>query len=113
MKKKEPTIAEILHYAADYCLYDNYWESIYEEYQDHKYNNCFDAVWKAAEVLSEKPGSILTVVAQGMKNLGFSNNNYWNFSGADINAIYIFEQIQQQRYAWLEFCALLAEEQQV
>jgi len=94
-------------------LYDNYWESLYEEYPDQKYNNCFDAVWKAAEVLSENSGSILTVVAQGMKNLGFSNDCSWEFSGADINAIYIFKQVQQQHYAWLKFCALLAEEQKV
>ena len=110
MQNQEPTIAEILHYAADNCLYADYHEHIYDWYPDTKRKYSCDAIRLATEHFGVT-ASMLGRIMKGLQNLGLDTGS----TGAFLATLdpYLFNEIQQQRYSWLKFCALLAEEQGV
>jgi hypothetical protein len=92
----KPTIAEVLHYAADYCLVEpgnNY-------KLGKKFYSC-NAVVKAALALRVKYVPIL----DGLCRMGVSTGSTRMF--LDV------KDPQGARYMWLKFAALMAEEQGV
>jgi len=120
MKKQEITIAEILHYAADYCLYDDYYEFLYNWYPngEKQLRSCW-AIRTATEHFGVTKLLIERIMI-GLRNLGLDPSNPEMFPSSvdsvkfpSSNDPVRFHEIQQQRYAWLKFCALLAEEQGV
>lgn len=105
MKKKEPTIAEILHYAADYCLHHDYYQYLANDWPCIKQKYSCDAIAEAVDRLNASKDT-LDVIFDGLENLGLARATFNAFDNADE-----FNEVQQQRYSWLKFCALLAEEQ--
>lgn len=111
MKKQEPTIAEILHYAADYCLIatqNEYFSSNAARLQKMKYScNAIDEA--VCRLRATKATAVR--IRTGLTNLGLDvkAGKAWPEDLSENR----FNEIQQQRYAWLKFCALLAEEQGV
>jgi len=117
------TIAEILHYAADHCL-DETFDSTRVRFvsgDPHLYS-C-NAIHAAARELMQ-PGlvivssaghyvyapdtvKILVRIETGLVNLGLNINSLKSFNDVPRS------MRQQARYAWLKFCAMLAEEQGV
>lgn len=104
MKKKQHTVADVLHYAADHILAVTKYEYHYAMGK-HKYSCC--AVTDACMQLNVS----WTTVMEGLKEMGcpttsttaFNDKGYDNFSVKN----------QQTRYMWLKWAALMAEEQGV
>lgn len=102
---KEPTIAEVLHLAADEYLSNGYWslERFYE-----RSGSC-DAIELACRALANNRESHLRLqkrIFKGLRNLGLKVNSFTQFDSVKSDR-------QGARYAWLKFAAMIAEEQGV
>jgi len=101
--RKEPTIAEVLHYAADCCLWGG-------EVLPGEVYSCH-AVNRAANELTSSKWSAVTVrrkIFEGLRKMGldtYAMDQFAELTGC-INR-------QAARYVWLKFAALIAEEQGV
>ncbi len=102
---KQVTIAEILHHAADVCLSgDQSW---------YGGKRTFSCCAIDLAVLNLVPGynaqiKMIRVIKYGLCELGLKTSSLTEFSE------FTYGRKQQgARYAWLKFCALLAEEQGV
>jgi hypothetical protein len=104
MTKKQHTVADALHYAADHVL-----AATKYEYRcvpnKHKYSCC--AATDACIDLNIR----WSVVIKGLENMGCptSSLNAFNDQGYDKFS----EEAQGMRYMWLKWAALMAEEQGV
>lgn len=116
---KTPTIAQVLHRAADEFLHD----SIIRHYKQQSHNvsrkcvfSCI-AIDKSVQAFRLEIGdcsdsrtwsyNTLEVIFQGLQELGLDV-----MSGTQFNSVQIKDR-QQVRYAWLKFAAMIAEEQGV
>lgn len=112
--RRNATIAEILHDAADKYLKDDYFS---REGGKARYS-CLAILMSIFELESEwyfewedwKKNKQFKQIIQGMKNLGFKTN--YDNEGT-IFADMRWSEVQAARYGWLKFCAMLAEEQGV
>ena len=107
-----PTIAEILHYAADKKLASKkseYWNF----YSDKEKYSCY-AMHEAVIDLYpnsnwDEHNALITRIDTGLKNMGCPTGATDAFGDAQgFNP-----ENQQSRYAWLKFAAKMAEEQNV
>ena len=104
MSNTAPKISEIFHYAADNCL----WNGIGEWDFNGMIFSC-DAIDCATRfMMPYKASNIENTIKEGLWNLGLSTSSVDAF-----NNIPFGEQRQSARYAWLKFCAMMAEEQGV
>ena len=114
-----PTIAEILHYAADkrlaskrseYWMHSNY--SMHSNVNKEKFSCC--AMHEAVRDLCynldwEQRDALIQRIETGLKNMGCPTGSinafedYYEFNSEN----------QQSRYVWLKFAAKMAEEQGV
>jgi hypothetical protein len=115
MKKKQPTVADVLHYAADKCLvaHSRYSEGSGKE----KFSCCAveEAVYRiTGQVYGGESYKLRRRVIDGLRNMGCDTgsmslfkkygDNYAEFSAVN-------HEVQGMRYMWLKWAALMAEEQ--
>jgi hypothetical protein len=108
MKKKQPTVAEVLHYAADHCL-------AYNTRIDRKERFSCGAMINAWDRLNGD-GAMLTQIHSGLKAMGCDVSSMGLFKKyGDMPHDYtnINPEVQGMRYMWLKWAALMAEEQGV
>ena len=101
MTKKQPTVADALHLAADKYLAAN------EKCFKARYS-C-GAVGDACNKLDVNFGGIIV----GLKNMGCDTTSSTLFYKYGDNNFNISEEVQGMRYMWLKWAALMAEEQGV
>jgi len=106
------TIADILHLAADKYLAVNYDD--YNNYQHKRMFSCC-AIETAVEELYGwkecfKDDGVLDIIKEGLTNMGLNCNSFHAFKPWHSRDS---APMQQSRYAWLKFAALMAEEQGV
>jgi hypothetical protein len=109
MTKKQPTVADVLHYAADNCLASTEYE--YKNVNNkHKYS-C-TAVTEACDILhgNMQYGAWSGIMA-GLKEMGCPIRSSTVFGDKGFGVF--SEENQQARYFWLKWAALMAEEQGV
>jgi hypothetical protein len=111
--KKQPTIADVLHLAADKCLVAY---SRYGEGRKERYSCCAidEAIYKITGQLCG--GYHLSrCISEGLKNMGCRTGSHTLFRKYGDPAEYskINHEVQGMRYMWLKWAALMAEEQGV
>jgi hypothetical protein len=117
MKKKQPTVADVLHYAADKCLVarQRYGEGSGKE----KFSCCAidEAIFNmAGRVYSVESALLRRRVKDGLKAMGCNTGSSTLFrKHGDVPFDYqaINHEVQGMRYMWLKWAALMAEEQGV
>lgn len=118
MKKKqlinEPTIADVLHYAADNCLAYN--ERYTTDGIKEKFSCC--AIDEAVYQLTSHRGAngFRNRVMDGLKAMGCDTGSHILFKEyGDMPHAYsiVDKTVQGMRYMWLKWAALMAEEQGV
>jgi len=108
-----PTIAEILHYAADKRLASKcseYW--MHSHVDKEKFSCCamHEAVMDLCYNLHwEQRDALIQRIETGLKNMGCPTGSINAFD----NDYEVNSENQQSRYAWLKFAAKMAEEQGV
>jgi hypothetical protein len=115
--KKQPTIADVLHYAADKCLLaDNrYTEGSGKE----KFSCCavHEAVWQLSFTnVGVSEYDLKHRVITGLNAMGCDTGSASLFKQyGDMPDMYenINHKVQGMRYMWLKWAALMAEEQGV
>ena len=104
MTKKQPTVADALHLAADnYLAADQQEQDMY-----HSKYSC-GAVAQACCLLEVNFGSVLV----GLRNMGCDTTSSTLFRKYGDDNFNISEEVQGMRYMWLKWAALMAEEQGV
>jgi hypothetical protein len=104
MIKKQHTVADALHLAADKYLAAN------EKQRDrYKARYSCGAVGDACVELDVNFGGVLV----GLKNMGCDTTSSTLFYKYGDNNFNISEEVQGMRYMWLKLAALMAEEQGV
>lgn len=110
-KKRKPTIAEIIHLAADEFLWDGRNIGIHEK-DDNNVFSCLaieHAVFKLADQIGDEryewAHDMLDRIEEGLIEMGLDVTKGWLF--LDV------KDPQACRYAWLKFAAMIAEEQGV
>ena len=114
MKKKQHTVADVLHYAADKCLVAH---SRYES-ANEKYSCCAvsDAVFQLTGECSKETSELSIRISEGLNNMGCNTGSFRLFTKYGDNPEEFFEvnhKVQGMRYMWLKWAALMAEEQGV
>jgi hypothetical protein len=114
--KKQYTVADVLHIAADKCLVANvrYGENGRRE----KFSCCAidEAIYKIhGDYYSYESGHLRRNVLEGLKNMGCDTGSSTLFNKYGDPAEYdsINHNVQGMRYMWLKWAALMAEEQGV
>jgi len=115
MKKKQPTVADVLHYAADKCLvaHSRYGESGYEKF------SCIavsDAVFRLTGECHKQTSELSVRVLEGLDNMGCNTGSFRLFTKYGDHPHEFSEvnhKVQGMRYMWLKWAALMAEEQGV
>ncbi len=104
MTKKQPTVADALHLAADKYLAAN-------RQQRDRYKSRYScgAVGDACYKLGVNFGGVLV----GLKNMGCDTTSSTLFYEYGDNNFNLSEEVQGMRYMWLKWAALMAEEQGV
>lgn len=114
MKKKQPTVADVLHYAADKVLIAH---SRYSEARAEKFSCCAvdEAIYQMTGRLYTDESFVLRRrVMAGLKAMGCRTGSHGLFRkyGDKPNEYdYINHDVQGMRYMWLKWAALMAEEQ--
>jgi hypothetical protein len=104
MTKKQATVADALHLAADKYLAAN------QQQRDRfKARYSCGAVHDACNKLDVNFGGVLV----GLKNMGCDTMSSTLFHKYGDNNFNISEEVQGMRYMWLKWAALMAEEQGV
>lgn len=106
------TIADILHIAADKHLAVDYNDYNFNQ-QKHMFSCC--AIEETVEELYGwreclKDDGILDIIKKGLSNMGLNCDSFHAFKPWHSRDS---APMQQSRYAWLKFAALIAEEQGV
>lgn len=104
MKKKQHTVADVLHLAADKYLAAN-------RQQRDRYQSRYScgAVGDACVELNVNFGGVLV----GLKNMGCDTTSGKLFHKYGDDSLNLSEEVQGMRYMWLKWAALMAEEQGV
>jgi hypothetical protein len=116
MKKKQPTVADVLHLAADKCLVAH---SRYTEGSKEKYSCCAidEALYRIyGNLYSGELGELRYRVMEGLKKMGCYTGSMTLFKkyGDDhMDFSAVNHEVQGMRYMWLKWAALMAEEQGV
>lgn len=113
---KEPTIADVLHLAADKCLVAH---SRYGEGSKEKYSCCAidEAIYKiTGQLYGGESYKLHNRVMAGLRNMGCNTGSMTLFKKygdnySDFGAVN--HEVQGMRYMWLKWAALMAEEQGV
>lgn len=107
MKKKQHTVADVLHLAADkYLAYD----VRYNRHMSNRYSCC--AVSEACDTLNVRAVDVL----EGLRNLGCdigSTSLFDTYGDKHPSFFDLNPAVQGMRYMWLKWAALMAEEQGV
>lgn len=114
--KKQPTIADVLHLAADKYLVAHY--RYHEGQNKEKFSCC-----AIDESLHEMYGvdfwyelsQLSRCISEGLENMGCSTGShtlFWKY-GDPADYSQISHEVQGMRYMWLKWAALMAEEQGV
>ena len=115
-KKKQPTVADVLHFAADKCLVAH---SRYGEDRVERFSCC-----AVDEAIYKMTGHLYTFeslefhrrVMAGLKAMGCNTGSMNLFKKhGDVPSEWdnINHRVQGMRYMWLKWAALMAEEQGV
>jgi len=114
--KKQPTVADVLHFAADKCLVAH---SRYTEGSKEKYSCCAidEAIYRIyGNLYSCESGALRNRVMEGLKKMGCRTGSMTLFKKYGDNAYdysSVNHEVQGMRYMWLKWAALMAEEQGV
>lgn len=103
----QPKISEVLHLAADKFLWDGWG---WTERNIGKSEYSCDAIWQAIASYpfgADKDGYNKRI-RHGLRNLGLHPDSLYAFDEFRSS-----QERQAIRYAWLKFCAMMAEEQGV
>jgi hypothetical protein len=116
MKKKQHTVADVLHLAADKCLVAHalYSEGVGKE----KFSCCAidEAIYKIhGAYYGYESSQLRRRVVEGLKNMGCSTGSQTLFRkyGDPTDYGAVNHEVQGMRYMWLKWAALMAEEQGV
>ena len=109
--KKQPTVADVLHYAADKCLIVKS-----REERKEKFSCCAvdDALYQLTGSFYNNP--LRDRVLDGLKNMGCEINSptlFKKYGDEPSDYMFINPRVQGMRYMWLKWAALMAEEQGV
>lgn len=113
--KKQPTIADVLHCAADRCLVAH---SRYGEYGREKFS-CIavsDAVFELTGECSKQTSELSMRIHNGLENMGCNTgrfNLFKKYGDKPHEFSEVNHKVQGMRYMWLKWAALMAEEQGV
>jgi len=116
MKKKQPTVADVLHVAADKCLVAH---SRYSEGSREKFSCCAvdEAIYKmTGHLYTFESLELHRRVMAGLKAMGCNTGSMTLFKKYGDNHSEFSEvnhEVQGMRYMWLKWAALMAEEQGV
>ena len=114
--KKQHTVADVLHYAADKCLVAH---SRYSEGSKEKFSCCAvdEAIYRiTGEFYSAESAALHRRVIAGLKTMGCNTGSMTLFKkyGDDhMDFSAVNHEVQGMRYMWLKWAALMAEEQGV
>jgi hypothetical protein len=115
MTKKQPTVADVLHLAADKCLVAH---ERYEGVGKEKFSCCAidEAIYQIhGAYYGYESSQLRRCVVEGLKNMGChtgSHTLFWKYGDpSDYSAVN--HEVQGMRYMWLKWAALMAEEQGV
>jgi hypothetical protein len=116
MTKKQPTVADVLHLAADKCLvaHARYSEGVGKE----KFSCCAidEAIYNIhGAYYGYESSQLRRRVVEGLKNMGCSTGSHTLFRkyGDPTDYGAVNHEVQGMRYMWLKWAALMAEEQGV
>lgn len=115
--KKQPTIADVLHLAADKCLVAHY--RYREGRNKEKFSCCAveEAVYKiTGELYGGESYKLHLRVVAGLRNMGCDTGSMTLFKKYGDNSTdysSVNHEVQGMRYMWLKWAALMAEEQGV
>lgn len=115
-KKKQPTVADVLHFAADKCLVAH---SRYGEDRVERFSCCAveEAIYKmTGNGYIGESVLLRRRVLDGLKNMGCNTGSMNLFKKhGDVPSEWdnINHRVQGMRYMWLKWAALMAEEQGV
>lgn len=114
--KKQPTVADVLHFAADKCLVAHY--RYHEGRNKEKFSCCAinEALLKMCGVyFSYEVFQLGRCISEGLKNMGCNtgSNTLFRKYGDPTEYSEINHEVQGMRYMWLKWAALMAEEQGV
>jgi hypothetical protein len=113
---KQPTVADVLHFAADKCLVAHY------RYHEGRYKEKFSccAIDEALHEMfgvyfSYESSQLSRCISEGLKNMGCRTGSHTLFRkyGDPTEYSEINHEVQGMRYMWLKWAALMAEEQGV
>lgn len=116
MKKKQLTIADVLHYAADKCLVAH---SRYSEGNRERYSCCAieEAIYRMTGNLANSESKTLRFrIINGLKAMGCntgSMNLFTKYGENHMDFDSVNHTVQGMRYMWIKWAALMAEEQGV
>ena len=114
MTTKQPTVADVLHYAADKCLaYDKRYTA---DGIQEKFSCCAiaEAIYQLTSSLHAD--GLYNRVLNGLKAMGCdtgSNTLFKKYGDQPHDYSNVDETVQGMRYMWLKWAALMAEEQGV
>ena len=111
MKKKQYTVADVLHYAADKCLA---YDKRYIDYSiKEKFSCCAvnEAIYQLTGYLDAD--GLQSRVLDGLKAMGCDTGSETLFIKYGDEYSNVNETVQGMRYMWLKWAALMAEEQGV
>jgi hypothetical protein len=116
MTKKQPTVADVLHLAADKCLVAHVRYS--EGRGKEKFSCCAidEAIYKIhGAYYGYESSQLRRCVREGLKNMGCNTGSSTLFAryGDPQDYDKINHEVQGMRYMWLKWAALMAEEQGV
>lgn len=105
-------ISDILHQAADFHL-----AADYREYDSNPYKTRFSCsameeavTWFYNE--SDASREVIELIEKGLQNMGLDTDSTRAFEQFGYTEEFgMSQELQQVRYAWLKFAALIAEEQ--
>jgi hypothetical protein len=113
--KKQPTVADVLHLAADKCLvaHNRYTEGSKEKYSCCAVDHALYRIY--GNLYSCESGALRNRVMEGLKKMGCSTGSMTLFKkyGDPTDYGIINHEVQGMRYMWLKWAALMAEEQGV
>lgn len=115
MKKKQPTVADVLHLAADKYLLANNRHS--EDSFKQKFSCCAieEAIYRITGCTAD--GIVLRRrIEAGLQQMGCDTGSsilFKQYGDSPFDFSYINPEVQGMRYMWLKWAALMAEEQGV
>lgn len=114
---EKPTIADVLHRAADEFLAVDYHDLISnlqkQAYTCFAIHQCLYKYEDEGFINREECDDLLIRIRQGLSNMGINLKSYQEFGYSINDQVMYSKENQGKRYAWLKFAAMIAEEQGV